>query len=183
MNSEARKYLHELNLNLSDLSEEDKQEILLEIKNHIFEATKNGGDTMQILDRMGSPSTLAQAYSLSYQTEQRKLKPMDILKNFSFYASAGLTGTVVISFFGFLTAVFLIIAIAIPGMAITNLIGFTHIPMFVWGSASIPPGMLQLILGAAVGTAFVWLAYLCWIEIKKCVGKISLDYRNFKLDN
>lgn len=64
MKHEVEKYIQEINGKLSGIPEQDREDILLEIKNHIHEATKKGEDIMQIITRLGSPVKLAQAYSL-----------------------------------------------------------------------------------------------------------------------
>ena len=181
MNNEAEKYLQEINRRLSSIPKQDREDILLEIKNHIYEAEEKGEDIEEIISRLGSPVKLAQAYSLGYRTEYQKLKPSDVLKNLSFYVLAGFSGIVVIPLLSFLSVTFLAIAIIIPGMAITNLLGFTQIAMFVWGEASVPPGILQLALGVLVGVVFAWLTYLCWSGIKECIKEISKDYRKLKV--
>lgn len=181
MNPEAEKYLQEINRGLSDIPEQEKEDILSEIKNHIYEATEKGEDTAQILARLGSPVKLAKAYSLGYCAESKKLKPMDILSNLGFYLLTGLSGIFVIPLLSFLAVVFIAIAIIIPGTAITNLLGFTHVSMFVWGESSISPGILQIALGLAIGAVFAWLTCICWGGIKKFIKGIAADYRKLKM--
>lgn len=181
MNNEAEKYLQEINRRLTSIPKQDREDILLEIKNHIYEAEEKGENIVEIISRLGSPIKLAQAYSLGYSTEYQKLKPSDVLNNLSFYVLAGFSGIVVIPLLSFLSVTFLVIAIIIPGMAITNLFGFTQISMFVWGEASISPGILQLALGVLVGAVFVYLTYLCWSGIKGYIKEISKDYRKLKV--
>ncbi len=181
MNHETEKYLGEINRRLSNIPKQEREDILLEIKNHIYEATEKGEDIVQIIARLGSPVKLAQAYSLSFCTENQKLKPSDIASNFSFYVLAGLSGIAVISLLGFLAVIFAAITVIIPGTAIANLLGFTQITMFTWGEASIPPGILQIVLGIVVGAVFAWLSYLCWSGIKEHIKKIAADYRKLKL--
>jgi uncharacterized membrane protein len=181
MNHEAEKYLQEINRRLSDIPEHDREDILLEIKNHIYEATEKGEEIAQILARLGSPVKLAKAYSLGYCAENKKLKPLDILNYLDFYLLSGLSGIFIIPLLGFLAVVFLAIAIWIPGTAVVNLLGFTHVPMFVWGDSAISPGMLQIALGLIIGAVFAWLTYICWSGIKDFIKEIAANYRKLKI--
>ncbi|MDR0948444.1 MAG: hypothetical protein LBM69_02855, partial [Lachnospiraceae bacterium] len=87
----------------------------------------------------------------------------------------------IIPLLGFLAVVFLAIAIWIPGTAVVNLLGFTHVPMFRWGDFSVSPGILQIILGLIVGAVFVWLTYICWSGIKNFIRDIAADYCKLKI--
>lgn len=181
MNHEAEKYLQEINNGLAGIPQQEKEDIVSEIKNHIYEATEKGDDIVQILARLGSPAKLAKAYSLGYCAEYKKLKPLDILNNLDFYLLTGLSGIIIIPLLSFLAVVFIAIAVIIPGTVLTNLLGFTHIPMFVWGESSISPGIIQIALGLAIGAVFAWLTYTCWGGIKKFIKGIAADYRKLKI--
>lgn len=181
MNHDTEKYLQKVNHCLSGIPEQDKCDILLEIKSHIYEATEKGEVTSHILTRLGSPEKLAKAYSLGYCAENQKIKLSDILSSFVFFGFAGFSGIVIIPALSILTITFIAVAIAIPGTAITNLLGFTHTPMFVWGERSIQTGILQLVLSMAVGGTFALLTYVCWHSLKKYIRAISEKYRKLKL--
>lgn len=181
MNPETEKYLEEIKSGLTAMLETDRESILQEVKNHISAATEKGEDMVVVVARLGSPERLAKAYTLGYRAEQKKLNPSDVLSNLSFYALAGLSAVSVISLLGFLAAVFLAIAVIIPGTSITNLIGLTNVSMFVWGEASVSPGIIQIALAFAVGAVFLWLANLCWKGIKGHIKDISADYRKHML--
>lgn len=181
MNQEIEKYLQEVSRGLFNISKEDKEEILLEIKSHIHEATEIGENAGQVLARLGPPVTLAKAYSFDHAVKYQQLKPFDVLSNFAFYGLAGLSGIIVVPSLCILALTCLMVAFVIPGTAITNLVGLTNVPMFVWGEASVPPGILPLVLGIIVGAIFILLTWLCWGGLKKYVKTVSEKYRNFKL--
>ena len=183
MKSEAEKYLREINRGLSGIPKQEKADITSEIQSHIYEAAQDGEDISQILTRLGSAEKLAKAYSLGYCVEHKVLRPKDILSNLDFYLLTGISGVFIILLLSFLAAVFVAVAVVIPGTAITNLLGVTHIPMFVWEEASIAPGILQIALGLAVSAVFAWLTYTCWGGIKHCVKAIAADYRKLKISS
>ena len=164
------------------MTKEEKEEILLEIKSHIFTATEKSENTNQVLARLGSPVTLAKAYSFDHAVQYQQLKPHDVFNNFAFYGLAGLSGIIIVPFLCILAFTFFMLALVIPGTAITNLVGITNVPMFVlWGDISVQTGILQLVLGIVVGAIFILLIWLCWCGLKKYVRAVSKKYRNFKL--
>lgn len=182
MNHEAKKYLQEVSRGLINVSKEDEKDILLEIKNHIHEACEQGESTAQTLARFGSPDNLAKAYSFGFSAKNQKLKPTHIMKNFMFYGSVGFSGFLVVPLLCILAITFLMVGTVIPGTAVLNLIGVTQIPMFVWGEASIPPGLLQLALSIAAGAFFIWLVWLCWRGLKEYIKAISAKYRKLTIN-
>lgn len=182
MNQEVEKYLQEVSRGLFHMSKEEKEEIILEIRSHIHTATEKSESANQVLARLGSSVTLAKAYSFDYAVQHQKLKPLDILSNFSFYGLAGLSGIIVVPTLCILAFTFFMIALVIPGTAITNLAGITNVPMFVlWGEYSVPAGILQLVLGIAIGAIFILLIWFCWCGLRKYIKTVSKKYRNFKL--
>ncbi len=181
MNEEVEKYLQEVSRGLFNMSKEDKEEILLEIKSHIHAASEKNESASQVISRLGSPVTLAKAYSFDYAIQYQQLKFLDILRNFTFYGLAGLTGIIIVPTLCILIITFFMLAVTIPGTAIVNLIGITNVPMFVWGESFVHAGILQLILSVLVGAAFILLIWLCWGGLKKYVRTVSKKYRDFKL--
>lgn len=182
MNNEAEKYLQEVNNGLSNVPKQDREDILLEIKNHIYEATQKGDAVDQVIYRLGPPIKLAKAYSFGYNVEHKKLKISDVLNSFAFYGLAGLSGIFVVPALSIMAITFLMCSVFLPGLAITNFIGITNIPMLVFGDNSIPPGILQLALSILIGVLFIWLTLLCWRGLKKYIKKVSEKYRKLKLD-
>ncbi|WP_265456094.1 DUF1700 domain-containing protein [Enterococcus sp. HY326] len=182
MEEKLKKYIKELELNLRNVDESDRNEILTEIRNHIYEAVNKGESIEEVLSRMGTPKVLSQAYLLDYKIEKKSFGPTDFIRNFSFYLGVGSLGALVISIFGFFVTLSLLLAILLIGTALTNFSGITTIPMFVWGSSSIAPGVFQIVLASLCSLAFVWIAVVCWKEIRKCIKKISQEYRNHKME-
>lgn len=181
MNQEIEKYLQEVSRGLFNVSKEDREDILLEIKSHIHEATEKGESASQILTRLGSPVMLAKAYSFDYCVKYQRLRPLDVLNGFAFYGLAGFSGVVIIPSLCILAFTFLTLAAVICGTAVLNLIGAAQIPMFVYGDMSVSPGILQLALSLIVGAVFIILTWLCWIGLKKYVKTVSQKYYNRKL--
>lgn len=182
MNQEVEKYLQEVSRGLFNMAKEEKEEILLEIKSHIYAATEKNESTSQVLARLGPPVTLAKAYSFDHAVQYQQLKPHDVFSNFTFYGLSGLSGIIVVPSLCILAFTFFMLAIVIPGTAITNFMGLTNVPMFVlWGDLSVPTGILQLVLGIVVGAIFILLIWFCWCGLKKYVRAVSKKYRNLKL--
>ena len=181
MNQEVEKYLQEVRRGLFNMSKEDREEILLEIKSHIYAALEQNESVDQVLTRLGSPVTLAKAYSFDYAVQYRHLRPLDVLSTVAFYGLAGLSGLIIVPTLCILILTFFMVALVIPGTAVMNFAGITNVPMFVWGEASVQPGVLQLILGVAVGAIFILLLWLCWCGLKTYIKTVSKKYRSFKL--
>lgn len=183
MNQEVEKYLQEVSRGLLHMSKEEKEEILLEIESHIYTATEKNESPSQVLARLGPPVTLAKAYSFDYAVQYQQLKPVDVFSNFAFWGLAGLSGIIVVPVLCILAFTFFMVAMVIPGTAITNILGITNVPMFVlWGDISVPSGILQLVLGLVVGAIFIFLVWLCWCELKKIVMAVSKKYQKLKLE-
>lgn len=56
------RYLTNLSNELSDLPEPEHTEVVHEIQNHVAEAMRAGEDAATVIERLGDPSQLAQAY-------------------------------------------------------------------------------------------------------------------------
>ncbi len=173
--------LCDMSRGLSGIPEKDRQEILEEVAGHLHSAEQKGEPVEKTLAGLGSAEKLAHAYAFGYGTAARGLRLADLPGSLAFYATIGLSGMILVPTLVILAVTFVAVAIFIPCVAVGNYIGFVTIPMFTFGSASISPGPLQLLLSIFVGVLFLWLAALCRDGLRRYLSAVSARYRARRL--
>ena len=62
-NPVVKRYLEQFSANLIRVSDKERNELMLEIENHIAEATASGQSVAEVLEKLGPADRLARAYS------------------------------------------------------------------------------------------------------------------------
>ncbi len=120
------RYLTKLSTELSDLPEPEHTEVVHEIRNHAAEAMRAGEDPATVIERLGDPSQLAQAYrvELAITGSRRPLRRVARV-----FALIGVTAVSSLASF---------VVIVVLGALTLSLIG--------GGAAAIVVGILSLLL-------------------------------------
>ncbi|MEI5990071.1 DNA phosphorothioation-dependent restriction protein DptG [Enterococcus termitis] len=143
-NEQAEVFLNELYKHIENMNSAEAKEITQEIRSHIYESLYKGTSIEDILQQLGNPKTLAKAYVADYQLSHKKMSLSPIISVLQL-SSLGLIGTVLIPILFVVSALFIILAVTIIGIACTNLLGVTHIPLMVISSNYMLTGFPQFI--------------------------------------
>ncbi len=180
MTNVVENYLQNVLEGLNRLPESDRNEILKEIRNHIYEAINRREPEQTILARLGSPLKLAQSYVNAYKLNYGNFSIKYFLSMMSFYFSAGMTGIFVVPtlflisiFFPIIAAVVLVYSVIglffdIPGVISLGFVTFTGFPQLI---ASIIVSPILFIIGVQ-----------CWRSLKKYLLYISNRYQSIRLN-
>lgn len=144
INKEAEQFLEELKRNINKTNRNESQEISQEIRSHIYESLHAGKSIDNILQQLGDPRKLAKTYTVDYELNHKKMSLSSVLSVLQL-GILGLVGTVLTPASFFVSVLFIILAIFIIGIAVTNLLGFTQIPLMVMTSEYTLTGFPQFI--------------------------------------
>lgn len=143
-NEQAETFLHELYKHIENMNSTEAKEITQEISSHIYESLYKGTSIEDTLQQLGNPKTLAKAYVADYQLSHKKMSLSPIISVLQL-SSLGIIGTVLIPILFFVSALFIILAVTIIGIACTNFLGVTNIPLMVISSSYMLTGFPQFI--------------------------------------
>lgn len=182
MNPEIEKYFAKVSNCLERLPQSEREEILMEISNHVYEATSNGETASAVLEHLGSPEKLAASYTNSYVLDSGNIRfgVQDMLRNLTFYSGTAFSGIFVIPIFGSLAFAFALTAVLLLGISVVNLTGFISIP-FNLGSYYLASGIPQVLAAVIIGAGFMFLAVLSWNFLKKYLAHVSKKYRELHM--
>lgn len=159
------------------LPEDEKNDILDEIKSHIYEAVNRGETLKNVLIKLGAPQKLAKSYNHSYKLENNQFKFSDILSSLAFYSSVALSGIFVISVLPIVTVSFVFCVVIILGVTALNMIGITHIP-FTIAPNILVTGWPQVGIAVVVSAILLLIARASWLGLKKYLKFVSTNYHN-----
>jgi uncharacterized membrane protein len=175
--SEIEKYLQKVSAGLYRLPENERREILSEIRNHIHEAVNRQEPIQSVLDRLGSPIRLAQSYAGIYNIESG----ISIWRDMAFFFSAGLASYVVIPTLFIVAVTFPLTAVYTIGYSILDL--FTDLPgdgVEMWYGLTLT-GFPAVIASVIIGAILFVIGILCWKLLKRYLTFISLRYKKFRM--
>lgn len=161
------------------IPEMDKNDVISEIKSHIYEALNRQEPLETVLKNLGEPYRLAKSYNHSYQLENGEFKFSDIFNNIAFYSSVALSGMFVVTILPTVTVTFALTAIFIFGLAITNMIGITNMPFNI-GMMPVT-GLPQVIMAAVIGIILLLVAYASWSGLKRYLKYVSTNYHKRRI--
>jgi len=185
--SKVEKYLQNVAAGLSRLPENDKNEIIGEIRNHIHEAESRQEPVEAVLDKLGSPQKLAQSYINIHNANSGDMGFDSVWKSMVEFLPVGLSIFVVpILFLGslgfLLSAVFLIgysildLFVNLPGgiLQITDATGET----LVVGFSGIP----AVAIASVIALIVFGFSLLCWKLLKKYLVSVSQRYQKLRME-
>ena len=196
--NEAEKYLEKVSTGLYRLPENERNEILGEIRSHIHEAESRQESVQEVLNKLGSPLKLAQSYVNIHNIESGDMNFDSILNNMAFYISAGFAGIFVVPTLFTATFTFLFCAVAFVGYSIIDL--FADLPGGIGYDISATTMSIGFVMGrfssdnavvftglVAVGIALIFalfcfgMAWLCWKGLKKYLSFVSRRYQKLRM--
>ncbi|MCL2141301.1 MAG: DUF1700 domain-containing protein [Methanimicrococcus sp.] len=174
--NETEKYLEKVASGLKRLPEHERNEILNEIRSHIYEAVNQQEPEQEVLERLGSPVKLAQSYDSLHSIESGQ----SIFNNLAFYFSAGVSSIFIVPILFFLTLAFASSAIIVVVYSIIDLLFVLpeHVVDFVGFTVTSFPALMVII---AFGSMFLLIAYLLWKLLRKFCAFVSLRYQKLRL--
>jgi len=177
--NDVEKYLNKMSAGLYRLPESERNEILSEIQNHIYEAESRQEPVQAVLDKLGSPLKLAQSYINIHDIDSGNMSFRSILSNMAFFISAGLSGVFVLPTLLITTFTFLISAVGIVGYSIIDL--FIDLPgSIMLGDEVVLTGFSAVIVALLVGVILAILAYLSWWTLRKYLLFVSQRYQKLR---
>ena len=180
--TDMEKYLQKVSAGLYRLSENERNEILDEIRNHIHEAVNRQESVHDVINRLGPPLRLAQSYVSIYNINNDNMTPLNVWRDMAFFFSVGLASYIVVPIL-FITAIKLVLT-AGSMIIVSILYFFTDIPSYyginLWGETNLI-GFPAVIASIIFGVIFVFIAYGCWKLLKKYLAFISLRYQMFRM--
>ena len=181
MNHEAEKYLKSFSEKLRGISGEERDSIVLEIKNHIYESINQQKSADSVLNKLGNPEKLAKAYTVEYQLTNKTIKFSAIFDSLLF-GLTGITGIILIPTLLIISLEFTLLGLGITGIAITNAMGLTSIPLMVINSNYQLTGFAQLISSFFVTILLICLSAGFFKLIQKYCKYISGRYHKIRLN-
>ena len=152
-------YLEKVDKYLKPMKVTDRMDIIKEIESDMAELREHGGlSANEIIDRLGEPKKLAQAYLGETITETKGMSFRKLGAMIAFYSMAGLGGIIILPVTGITSIALILSGILCPLCGLVKLlasfVGY-DIPFigFQLGSFSASPA-LTLILSIIVGTCF-----------------------------
>lgn len=176
MNKE--KFLNVLEKNLKNLSKKDKEEIINEYKNHIYESFKHGYSEKETLELMGNPKDIAK--ELNYINTVKKYEGEPTTRNL-YMLILSISKLSMLNIVIFFVLVFVLI-ICLPVLLLITLSSFFMILspfylLYLIGVNGVQElnvnNLFQVIKGISLGTVgFIFLFFLykkCKIILKKFI--------------
>lgn len=180
MNREAEKYLKSFSEKLKGISDEERDSIVLEIKNHIYESINQQESIDSVLSKFGKPEKLAKAYTVEYQLSN-KPKKLSAIFDSMFFGLTGIIGIIMIPTLLVISLELMVLGLGITGIAIGNAIGLTSIPLMVINSNYQLEGIAQLISSFFVTILLICLSVVVFKLIQKYCKYISGKYYKIRV--
>lgn len=173
MEKDIESYLEKVSRGLH-LSEADKNDVIGEIRNHIYEAVNRQEPLNKVLVKLGEPLKLAKSYNYSYKIANDDFKSSDILNGIAFYSSVALSGIFVVTVLPIISITFVLTAIFIIGISITNMVGITSLPFNI--GATLVTGWPQVIMAVIISVILLMIARASWSGLRKYIKYVSSNY-------
>jgi len=177
---EMEAYLKKVSDGLHKLPENERNEILGEIRNHIHEAVNMQEPVQAVIDKLGPPLKLAQSYVNIHKINRGDMSFGNVLSGTVFFLSAGLSGLIVVPTLVGLIFVLLLSAAIIIGAGILGV--FIDLPdaVIIVGEETLT-GLPALIVCLILSIIFVFLSYLSWKLLKMYLVFISRRYQKLRM--
>ena len=180
--NDMEKYLQKVSAGLYRLPENERDEILGEIRNHIHEAVSRQEPVQDVINRLGPPLRLAQSYVSIHNVNNDNMGPSNVWRDMAFFFSAGLASYIVVPTLFITALTFMATAIGMIGFSIFSLfIDFRFYDgIHLWGETSLT-GFPAVIASIIFGVIFFFIAYGCWKLLKRYLAFISTRYQMFRM--
>ncbi len=178
MTNQAEEYLQKVLEGLSRLPESDRNEIIKEIRNHIYEALNRQEPEQTVLAKLGSPLKLAQSYVNVYELNNNHFNIKYFAGIMSFYFSAGMSGIFVVPTLFLVAIVFALMPVFLLGYSVIGL--FFNIPGLTFGFMTLT-GFPQLTASIIASPILLIIAFQCWKLLKKYLSYIANRYQSIRL--
>jgi uncharacterized membrane protein len=179
MGTKAEAFLKEFAKHLQELSREERDDIIKEIKSHIQTGVQHGQSEEEILKRLGSPKSLAKGYLGEYYLQQKSNSPTHFFKLFFFFASLGFLSPVVIVFLAGVSFAFGIGAICLMINGILSLFEYSigDLTFGVQFNSQTITGWPSLLISLGVA-AILWIgSKWCWRGLRRYFAYLASKYR------
>lgn len=173
VNDKAELFLDKLHQTIKKKSPDESKEITQEIRSHIYESLHRGNNIEEILQCLGNPNILAKAYIADYQLDNRWLKLSSIVTILQLGVMS-VASTILVPLLFLLSALFILMALSITGLAATNLLGVTQVPLVVITSDYIVTGFPQFII-AVIAAALMLLIGVSLLKLIQKYCKLVLN--------
>lgn len=174
----VKNYLETLNRCLHKIPEEDRLDIVHEIKSHIAEGIRNGQSETVILEKLGDPRKLAKAYRSEHLMQQSPKRSFsEILRMIGFYSTTGLLSIILVPILATLACGFGFCTVLVFLAGIIRSFGVTWIQMDIGPGISVPTEwsiVFALVVGGIIGS----IAYISWKYLKVYLAFVSNQYRS-----
>lgn len=171
-------YLEKVDKYLKPMKVTDRMDIIKEIESDMAELREHGGlSANEIIDRLGEPKKLAQAYLGETITETKGMSFRKLGAMIAFYSMAGLGGIIILPVTGITSIALILSGILCPlcGLAklLASFVGY-DMPFigFRLGGFSASPA-LTLILSIIVGLVFAAIGWGLWLVTKAYIRAVS----------
>lgn len=181
MDYEVENYLKAFSATLSEISQQEQDGIIQEIKRHIYESINEQNSEEYVLEKLGSPEELAKAYLNSHHSGSNTISSLDLTKDFVFFGAAGLSGIIVIPTLFALSAGLILGALGTVLIALLNVVGITHFQnLVIFGSYTVE-GILQIPVSIAIAIPLFIVGVICWKLLKMYMSLVYKIYYNYRI--
>jgi uncharacterized membrane protein len=163
-------YISELRKSLKGLPEEQKEDIIREIEQHISDAVAAGREESVVLSRLGAPATLAKSLAGEYYIKNNR-----VLKAIPFFMATGFESFFMIFMFGGLVLLFGAGAVESFAGGVMRTFGNTAVNITMFNMQV--PRILSIPAGLFTATLLTGLAYLCVLVLKKYFIRVVNKYK------
>ena len=179
MNPIFKAYLADLEVALSRLRPEQRQDALREIESHFADATAAGASSDELIARLGPPRLLAAALiadGLEQSHDSIPLRVWKVIGSSLFIAGTSFTSVIVVPLLATLAIGFGLIAALSPIAGVLRTFGATWIQIDLGPGRSLPnEWSIPFMLGLAVVCAGV--AFGAYKLLRLYLGLVSRGYR------
>lgn len=147
-------YINELRENLKGLPEEQKEDIIREIAQHIADSIEAGKDESVVIERLGNSKVLANSLAGEYYAKNKR-----ILKAIPFFMSTGMKSFLMVFIFGGMILLFGVGAIGSIVGGVMRTFGNPTVNMTLFNIEA--PRILSMPVGLLTAAILMALTYLC----------------------
>ncbi|WP_455716959.1 HAAS signaling domain-containing protein [Anaerosporobacter sp.] len=171
-------FLEAVKRNLKYLSEEEKADIIYEIKSHIQETKiKQGIDMKSILQNLGDPKKLGKAYVGKVIADTVVFNSKSFFRALLYYSSTGINGMILTVIAGSLYISSFITLIGGCIKTVGALLGYNmSFITFILGNFNVPD-ILALPIALPVSMLLYYVSKKMWKIFKSFLRKSSENYR------
>ena len=178
-------YLDTIDKHLKPLPTSERVDIVKEIKSSILEMKQSNLSTEQILDKLGSPKEMANAYLENLISSNNGFNYKKYLAVIAFYSSIGFSGLFVIPTLAIVAPVFIFCGAISPVFGVIKLLGYllhfnVSFVIFQFGSVELHP-ILGFLFSIITGIILYKLGRGSWNLLLKYIHRVSQKKKDLSL--